>query len=282
VINPRDEVMADIYKKADDLNHEEEPEQEPEELKEEPVDEEPVIEAPDEEPEEEEYVTIKVDGEERTVPLSDVIDAGRRSLQKESAADKRLAEASELLKAAKEKVSGEPGEEPDPSEGQDGTDDIGHKLERALYGDDGEVAEIVNELASKIDQRGDTTDENDLIEKAVIEVERRSAMSDFKSDEKYAKINEDKALFRRWDTETAILREENPDWPLLRIAREAGDRINNMVGNVTTASALDAKRRATKMQVKSSVNTRSQGEPEYKPKTPSEIVEEIRRARGQV
>ena len=55
--------------------------------------------APEPEPEQE-MVKVVVDGEEREVPLSDILDAGRKTYQKESAADKRLREATELLKRA--------------------------------------------------------------------------------------------------------------------------------------------------------------------------------------
>ena len=51
-------------------------------------------------PEAPQTVRIKVDGEERDVPLSDVIEQGTRTLQKESTADKRLKEASEMRQAA--------------------------------------------------------------------------------------------------------------------------------------------------------------------------------------
>lgn len=49
-----------------------------------------------------EMVTLKVDGEEKQVPMSEVVEAGRRTMQKESFADKRLQEATDLLKEAKE------------------------------------------------------------------------------------------------------------------------------------------------------------------------------------
>ena len=52
----------------------------------------------------EEMITIIVDGEKREVPLSEVKDAGIRTLQKESAADSRLEEATKLLKDAKKVV----------------------------------------------------------------------------------------------------------------------------------------------------------------------------------
>lgn len=53
--------------------------------------------APEPEKPEEAMVEIKVDGELRRVPLSEVIEHGKRTLQKDSAADKRLNEASNVL-----------------------------------------------------------------------------------------------------------------------------------------------------------------------------------------
>jgi len=50
----------------------------------------------------EEEVTLVIDGTEQKVPLSKVKEAGIRTLQKESAADKRLEEASRLKKQAEE------------------------------------------------------------------------------------------------------------------------------------------------------------------------------------
>ena len=50
---------------------------------------------------EEELVEITVDGEKKKVPLSKIVDAGTRTLQKETAADSRLEEATRLNKEAK-------------------------------------------------------------------------------------------------------------------------------------------------------------------------------------
>ena len=57
------------------------------------------------EPGEEELRTIIVDGVEQQVPVSKILDSGVRTLQKEATADKRLQEATELLRQAKEQAA---------------------------------------------------------------------------------------------------------------------------------------------------------------------------------
>lgn len=56
-------------------------------------------------------VTIVVDGQQIEVEESKIIEAGKRTLQKESAADRRLAEANEYLKRAKAQASRDPAQE---------------------------------------------------------------------------------------------------------------------------------------------------------------------------
>lgn len=51
------------------------------------------------------FITVKVDGEELQVPAEDILDAGIRTYQKESAADKRLEEATAKLKEAEDYLS---------------------------------------------------------------------------------------------------------------------------------------------------------------------------------
>jgi hypothetical protein len=100
-------------------------------------------------------VEIVVNGEKKTVPLSEVKDAGIRSLQKESAADKRLEEATKLLKEAKEvhteqppdkDVEAEKTEETDSSK-KDAEDELATSREAyrnaIQYGTDEEVDEAL-------------------------------------------------------------------------------------------------------------------------------------------
>jgi hypothetical protein len=55
-----------------------------------------------------------IDGHEQEVPRSKIFDAGKRALQKELAADKRLEEATRLLKEAKETSTANKGKPPEP------------------------------------------------------------------------------------------------------------------------------------------------------------------------
>jgi hypothetical protein len=98
---------------------------------------------------------LKVDGHEVEVPREKVIDSGIRALQKESTADKRLAEASaretqlnaraaelarmeaELLAKREQPVSMEP-------------DETGRKFAEALFTDENEVAKTITNITRKL------------------------------------------------------------------------------------------------------------------------------------
>lgn len=103
----RAEMLEAIAEKADEEREDEfegeetdeSPEEETEE--EEPESEEEPSEEEESEEEPEQMITVVVDGVESQVPLSKLIDAGKRTYQKETAADKRLFEANKLLEEAK-------------------------------------------------------------------------------------------------------------------------------------------------------------------------------------
>lgn len=72
----------------------------------------------DDEPKEQ-FEEIIVDGKLQKVPLSKIHDAGKRALQKESAADQRLEEATRLLKEAKnQRLSNQDAKKPDDDQGK--------------------------------------------------------------------------------------------------------------------------------------------------------------------
>lgn len=94
---------------------------------------------------------IIVDGQEREVPLSDILDAGKRTLQKETAADSRLEEATRLLKEATQKTSlpeksDEKIETPDDKDASEIR--IKELTEAIQYGDENEAAAALKEIMS--------------------------------------------------------------------------------------------------------------------------------------
>lgn len=99
-----------------------------------------------------EYVTIKVDGIEMKVDKSKVVDAGVRSLQKESAADLRLRQANELLatvQARENEINARLAKDTDSelSLDEDELGSIGHDI---AHGDDTQRTEAVKKLVKAV------------------------------------------------------------------------------------------------------------------------------------
>lgn len=123
-VSARNQAMADIAKRAHaevagdmaDFNEDTGEVSQTAAQKAEPVEQEEKVEPAKVE---EDTDTLIVDGKEVKVPKEKIIEAGRRTLQKESAADKRLQEATELWRRADEyaKRVGMSGASQDPQAG---------------------------------------------------------------------------------------------------------------------------------------------------------------------
>lgn len=106
-------------------------------------------------------VTLIVDGKEVQKPLSEVLDAGKRYLQKDMTADERLVEATRILKEAKELNTGKAAQPtearpPNPVQGED--DDAA--LARAIQlGSDDEARAAISKLrnSGRVDDQSITS-----------------------------------------------------------------------------------------------------------------------------
>jgi len=272
-----------------------------------PPENEPPIEEGGE-PAEDEVVTIKVDGEEKTVPVSSVLDAGIRTLQKETAADRRLAEAAEIKKAALElqqavmaaqqQVGKTPPEDTTSGPSQEDAKDVSEvtrKVTEAIYSGDEEVAvEALNELVNTLRTSTREAPEQvaSIVDQRLSEFEmarqQKEAITDFQKE--YPDIASDPRLYALADQETIAILQEHPDWTLRQITLEAGARVTKFVADLrgdggaqeptpgvsVTTEKQERKRTATPPP---SASARIPTAPEPKPKTKADIVAEMRSRR---
>lgn len=255
---------------------------------------------------EEDLVTIVVDGEEQRVPRDKVYEQGIRALQKESAADKRLAEASERMKAATEyerrvqqqvetqlrsqqrqENEGEP-----LSKKQD--EEIRAKartiIDKILDGNEDEAAAALAEAMSGRNNSTPSIDQNQLAQEVTQRVQRdievQAGIAALK--ERYAHIANDRDLWNKTDQETVLVAKEHPDWKPSAVILEAANRVDAWVKKVgggqqqssdtpAPSGKVERKRTTEKMRT---AGAKLPAEPEKRPPTKSEVVANMRKQRG--
>lgn len=260
------EMKANGQEPVDTLNIDVKEEKEPEpeqkiEEKQEDV-KEPVIET----------VKIKVDGEEKEVPKDKIYDAGIRALQKESAADKRLEEATRLLKEAKEYAQPKAKEEL-PQQWDDQT--IAYALE---HGDDAQKAYAVNQMRGR-----DTTTPDELIAKttqSVLDnVDFKTASDWFLTE--YNDIAKDPYLFQLAGIAEDKARANGDNRPRKELYKNIGDDLRKWKGG-STVQTLEAKQEQKSNIVNlPSASVKKSTPAEAKPRTTADIIEDMRKSRGQ-
>lgn len=260
------------------------------------------------EPDAQRMVTIKVDGEERQVPEADVLEHGKRALQKESAADKRLAEAAQIrqmaearaaqveafarqLQAQQEHNQGKQLSDKDAGELKDVARDV---YEKIMSGDEDEA---INALANMVGRGNATQDVNAIMQQAKEAARAEVAASENQRKQEEAAVNHKKAkaafsdaypeigkdpmLYRLADQETLQVLSDHPDWDAIRdidkILMEAGKRVMDWRGKNAPSSKTEMKRGMKPIR---QADARMQGVREQKPLTTSEVIAQQRRARG--
>lgn len=262
--------------------------------------EEPTVEEPKEEPTEEpaeEMVTIKVRGEEKQVPISQVYEAGTRVLQKETDLEKRYDEVTKMQKELQRKLDGLPPEKPSvpdkeedaPEEDEEDYNELAYALQ---YGTSEEAADAVRKL------RGSGIDE-DTIRKAVQQIRAEEKQADImgrlkqpKADGGFADLMDGGVLQSRFAAEVDILvTHENMAYDSLETYKKAGEAVRKQYVSATTRVEVPEakKQRKEATDTVKGANIKDDSESETEMETPvsgdksaQDVVHAIKKARGQI
>jgi hypothetical protein len=244
-------------------------------------------------------IKIKVDGQEQEVDEEKVRAAGIAALQKESAADRRLEEASRLFKEAKDAVAAVQGgvvQDPNksgaslPQAGGGGadvlTDDAFAKAVKAIqYGSEAEAGVVLKDLITKAARAGQPEQ---------LTLDRVAEMLDFRdatrwAHDEYKDILGDPKLKALFSTEEKRLRAAGDMRPYRDVYKDIGDGLREWKKGLAPAPAQPDKGtvRDTVRERKASIVTipsaaaRQPTAPQTKEPTPSETIDKMRAARRQ-
>jgi|TARA_Y100000310_G_scaffold197481_1_gene197564 hypothetical protein len=293
-VNPmsaREKALEDIY------NRRREEEGVPEE------DAEEVTEAPVWHDGEKWITKIKVNGEEVDVPF----DSLKSSHQKDRASQEKFQSAAikerellyreqQLQEHIKQLNSQPPKQDVEQQEEVSDVDDIVEKYHEALFQDDAaEAAKLLRTLASsgRVDATQNIQEvvnqaivshearkkaEQEHIQRAAYQAELEDAVKSFNED--YPDIAESEELRAIADRKTITLTQENPDWTPSQIINAAAEYTREWAGISLESNGRFNRKQKIVRQPKS-VRASAGNSKESVPLTSSEIVAEMRKARGQ-
>ena len=221
-----------------------------------------------------ETVKIKVDGEEREVPRDKIYDAGIRAMQKESTADKRLEEATRLLREVETKYA-KPQAQSDPSPQWD-DQTVAYALE---HGNEEQKAYAVSLLRG----RDNTTPDQivqDTTRRVLDTVDFQESSRKFLSD--FSDIAVDPYLMQLAASAEANARSNGDTRPRSELYTSIGNDLRKWKGGVSAQDSLNAKREQKSNIVNLPSASMKKTAPETtKLKTTADIIEDMRKKRGQ-
>jgi hypothetical protein len=210
---------------------------------------------------------LKVDGEEREVPQSKVLEEGRRAMQKELAADKRLEEAA-LLKKQYEELLAKANQQftPQPTP----PDDLTEAIQNAPFD-----PEAAKRIAQAIQGRQDTTP--DVMKLVREEIQNQHMLDRFKVE--FKDIVEDERALTLAASMEAQKRQAGDKRPLYDIWAEVGNDIRTWKAGLSGQTKQEAK---AKLQDINVASARIEQKEAPRPPTMSEVIDKLAKARGQL
>lgn len=274
----RNEMMNHIAEKVNKARDEElnEGKEEVKEVVDEPKEEESEIEEnKTEKPEviEPSLVKIKVDGEEKEVPKDKVLDAGIRALQKESSADKRLEEATRLLREIQQKYE-QPQQQQAPSQEWDDATVV-YALE---HGTEEQKAYAVSLLRGR-DKATPEAIVQQTTQHVLNTVDFKQASEWFASE--YKDIVSDPYLLQLASLQEDRLRADGDKRPRKELYKTIGDELRKWKGGPSVTSMEEKKERKSTIVNLPSASVKQSAPETQKVKSTADVIEDMRKRRGQ-
>lgn len=210
--------------------------------------------------------TLKIDGQEREVPQSKVLEEGRRAMQKELAADKRLEEAALLKKQYEELLARATQNVPPPPPEEDLTEII----QNAAFD-----PEAAKKLAQMIKGRDAATP--DVMKLVREEISAQHMLDRFKVE--FKDIVEDERALTLAASMEAQKRQAGDTRPLYDIWAEVGNDIRSWKAGLSGQTKQEAK---AKLQDVNVASARLEQKEAPRPPTMSEVIDRLAKSRGQL
>ena len=222
-------------------------------------------------------VTIKVDGVMQQVPREKIYEAGLRAVQKESSADRRLEEATRLLREVEQRIAPQPVQNPPPSQAWD-EEIIAYAL---AHGTEEQKAEAVRQIRGGRQETATPDQIASTVESRILDkVDFQSSAEWFQT--AYKDIVSDPYLLQLASLQEDHMRANGDKRPRKELYAEIGDGLRKLKGGGVPVTTLEEKRTQkagiTNLPAASARRTTPQAPAA---KTPSQIIEEMRTKRGQ-
>lgn len=227
-----------------------------------------------------ERLKLKVDGQEKEVDKDKVLEAGIRALQKEGAADKRLEEATRMYKDAQalmDQIKAAPSKDVQPGSQEDA---MTNAVKAIQYGSVDEAKAALAGLISQPTNKGLT--EEQMTARVADMLEFRDAKKWFEKE--YADIAGDPVLRKLAGDAEKAARMAGDVRPYQELYAEVGNSLRDWVKEkfpqpeTTTASREERKASVKTIPVAAG---RQQAPAAPKVKSPSEVIDDMRKARHQ-
>ena len=267
VVNPRAAAMNAIAEKVQrDSEEYEEPEEVEEELPEEDVFQEP------------KKVKVKVNGEEMEVDEDKIYEAGVRTYQKETAADKRLREAAELearLKEREERLAQM--EQEIIAKNNEDPDEVSRKFVESLFDDEEEAAREFSKLHKTVQKLSQSDEQRRKREEERAAKELNSATKHYH--EQYSDIAGDVDLHAAFNRRLQEEAKNNPDAPASQLVDKAAELVYEKFGKPEEKEEPENPKEKLVKQPKAA-SSRRKPPPKEKQKTRSDVLADMRGGRG--